>query len=263
MVSPTGSIKAGMEDEYNQITTLLSKPWFSLQDFDNWRGIINSQLFKQNWAATQAMNQQGWLNVWKNTTKFIDDNVPWFSEANKTRQIGIAITKAMAQQSIKNSTWQIGAKYWLLWSIIPALWAGVGYSQGWTQWAIQWGVTALAAEAWFAWLKGLLWNPAFSSKIAEWLNFLSRRSAWTLMEAIWWQPYSDYDMARALNEVKMLPAPSGEPLSANNVNIHPMTWYSRNPNVDITPNTNIGTMNTNPGLDSEQLSNQDGEITEY
>jgi hypothetical protein len=26
MVSPTGSIKAGMEDEYNQITTLLSKP---------------------------------------------------------------------------------------------------------------------------------------------------------------------------------------------------------------------------------------------
>lgn len=51
--------------------------------------------------------KEGWQNVWKDTSQFIESKAPGFRAINKNMEVGIAIDKALLKKETAEQTKQM------------------------------------------------------------------------------------------------------------------------------------------------------------
>ena len=218
---------AGNEDIVAKIRSIISNKSMTLQEMNNWRKILGDWLFTKQWTMKELASKEWWQNVWKDTSKFIESKAPWFRATNKNIEVGIAIDKAMLKKETAEQTRAMLAYLWFGWSIWSAGW----YAMWWDlESAVKW------AAIWFwVWqISRILNSPKVKSTLAYYLNKLSPEARSTIKNLQKWVEVKVENIWKVVEEIKMLPPPSGKPTSAKVVNVKPIQLPSKLQQNDIT-----------------------------
>lgn len=81
------------DDIVNQMRNIIWKKELSLTDINAWRRILAEDLFTALWDAKASVSQKWWMNVWKETSKYLDDMARWFRNINKDVEVWLAMMK--------------------------------------------------------------------------------------------------------------------------------------------------------------------------
>ena len=156
----TFNASSWLENVSDDMLKLISKDWLTLEEINNWRKILSKDLFTKWWTMKDVSTKEGWQNVWKNSSQYIEEQIPWFRKINKDIEVWIAVDKAISKKEARDLTNQIlwwAWIWWLLW------WA----SSWWDpiealKWALSWAVI-------MKW-KNILTSTTVKSKLAIFLN---------------------------------------------------------------------------------------------
>lgn len=218
---------AGNEDIVSKIQSIISNKSMTLQEMNNWRKILADWLFTKQWTMKELASKEWWQNVWKDTSKFIESKAPWFRATNKNIEVGIAIDKAMLKKETAEQTRAMLAYLWFGWSIWSAGW----YAMWWDlESAVKW------AAIWFwVWqISRILNSPKVKSTLAYYLNKLSPEARSTIKNLQKWVEVKVENIWKVVEEIKMLPPPSGKPTSAKVINVKPIELPSKLQQNEIT-----------------------------
>lgn len=208
-VDKDGIPTAWNEDIAAKINALVNNPKMTLQEMNNWRRLLADGLFNKQWTMKELASKAGWQNVWKETSQFIENKAPWFRATNKNIEVGIAIDKAMLKKETSEQTKQmlayLGFGGWVGWA-----W---GYAMGWDlESAVKWA----AVWFWIWQLSRILNSPWVKSRLAYYLNKLSPEARATMRNLQKGIEIKPEDIGKVVEEMKLLPAPSGKPVSILN-----------------------------------------------
>jgi len=199
---------AGNEKLVSQYNKLINKKALTLWEIDEGRSLLWKNLFTKTWSEKDIASKEGWQEVWKKTSQYLDDRVDWFRALNKDIEIGIAAEKAIAKKEASALARQIAGYLWF---------GGIsGAITGAVTWDFGTWVKVWLASVWLGWLTRILRSPKVLSNTAYYLNKLSPEGR-KAMEALK-KGRLNIKQARTLSdELKLLPPPSGKPLSVKNV----------------------------------------------
>lgn len=144
----------------NEILELLNKKWLTLLDINKWRGIIWQNIFTKQWTQKDLQSLEWLQNVWRDTSKFIEETKPWFRALNKDVEVWIALWNAISKKEASDLTRQMLAYTWIWWTLwwVTSWWS----PEEILKWALVW---------FWAWkLKEWLTSTTVKTKLAKLLN---------------------------------------------------------------------------------------------
>ena len=95
---------AGNEAQASKMMALIDNPSMTLKEMNNGRRILADGLFNKQGTMKELASKEGWQNVWKDTSAFIEKKAPGFRTINKNTEVGIAIDKAMIKKETAEQT---------------------------------------------------------------------------------------------------------------------------------------------------------------
>lgn len=163
--------KAGNEGMVDDMLELITSPWMTYNQINNARRILWEDLFAKTWTMKELASKSGWQNIWKETSQFLDDALPWFRVLNKDVEVWMALSKAIAQKEARELSNQILSYMWF------------GSWLGWLATYFSWETDpveilkwiAIWWTIWIAWweIKKLFTSTQLKTKLANILSPLS------------------------------------------------------------------------------------------
>ena len=217
---------AGNEEKYNTIRKIIDNPKMTLREMNEWRTILWEDIFNKQGTMKELASKSGWQNVWKDTSQFIEKKAPGFRNVNKDIEVWIAIDKAMLKKETAEQTKQMLAYLWF--------WGGTGGAIGYsTSGGDIWSTIKGIGIGFWVWQASRILNsPWVKSNLAYYLNKLTPSARATIQKIKKGIEIKPEDIGAVVEEMKLLPPPSGKPLSAKEVNVKPIIMGSKSTNAD-------------------------------
>ena len=161
------------EAKVEAIQNLISKNEMTFKEINEARRMIWENLFKQTWSLKESVSQEWWQNVWKNTSKFLDDNVENFRKYNKNIEVWRALKEAIAKKESNEAVKQLASYMWF-WAI--TWWSSL------FMWSDPLTATKNAVIWWLLWVasgkvKNILNSPGVTTRIWTLLSKLAPKDA--------------------------------------------------------------------------------------
>jgi len=217
---------AGNEEKYNTLRKIIDNPKMTLREMNEWRTILWEDIFNKQGTMKELASKSGWQNVWKDTSQFIEKKAPGFRNVNKDIEVWIAIDKAMLKKETAEQTKQMLAYLWF--------WGGTGGAIGYsTSGGDIWSTIKGIGIGFWVWQASRILNsPWVKSNLAYYLNKLTPSARATIQKIKKGIEIKPEDIGAVVEEIKLLPPPSGKPLSAKEVNVKPIIMGSKSTNAD-------------------------------
>lgn len=216
------------EDKAAIIQKIINNKSMTLSEMNEGRKLLWENLFTKQGTMKELASKEGWQNVWKDTSEFISKKAPWFREANKNTEVGIAVDKAMFKKETAEQTRAMLSYLWL--------WGGTGGAIGYgTSWGdLETTIKGAAIGFWVWQLSRILNTPKVKSTLAYYLNKLSPEARKAMQDLKKWVEIKPENIGKIVEEMKALPPPSWKPVSAKVINVKPINLPSKTPTGDIT-----------------------------
>lgn len=161
------------EAKVEAIQNLISKNEMTFKEINEARRMIWENLFKQTWSLKESVSQEWWQNVWKNTSKFLDDNVENFRKYNKNIEVWRTLKEAIAKKESNEAVKQLASYMWF-WAI--TWWSSL------FMWSDPLTATKNAVIWWLLWVasgkvKNILNSPGVTTRIWTLLSKLAPKDA--------------------------------------------------------------------------------------
>lgn len=149
------------------ISVLKWDKWLTLEQINKWRKILWDWLFNKQWTMKELARKEWWQNVWTDSSKFIENKIPWFRQANKNVEVWIAVNDAILKKETADLTKQIlwGSAIWRTYWWATSWWDPIEILKSTLAWALIW--------VWASKTKDILISTKLKSKLA-----LSLKSLW-------------------------------------------------------------------------------------
>ncbi len=164
------------QEKAKEILNIINKKELTLNEINNWRTILAENIFTKQWSPKDIQSLEWLQNIWKNTSKFIEEQAPWFRKLNKDTEVWIALDKAIAKKEASDLSKQILAYTWFGWT----LWGFSAYQTWdptqilyWLMWWYVWGKT-----------KELLTSTPVKTKLALFLNKFNKQEQQAIKDYI-------------------------------------------------------------------------------
>jgi len=136
----------------DDLLELITKPWLTTTEINKARGILWEDLFSKMGTMKELATKKGWQKIWIDSSKFLDDVMPWFRKANKDIEVWLALNNAIAKKEARELTNQILSYMWF--------W----FTWGWVTWLAAWQDPMEALQSALIWgTIGIVWGKVKSS----------------------------------------------------------------------------------------------------